>query len=492
MPETHVMYAGSRLIPAPFVNITKNIVRDGAGGKIGTTFNLNIRGTLMAYKGSPNSSGVFHTTSGYPADETPTSDERLASIERKQDAIRKLFAEDGKQLEFQSADGSAPIKCNPRIQQIVFEEDRWYDTCRYAIDCEADILYGANNVGLNEDDLGGYYISSATESWSVETLQEQPQDASHPRTYQLTHTVSATGKTFYNSVGTLVQEAWENARDYVVDRLGFDSNAVSQSIMDLTSFSRYNHAKSINYDENGGTYSVTETWTLSPYNYTEDFTVTTATSATSSLNSVTVEGLITGLETRSDDLTLTSSKYTNASAAWTTIAPTLHTRAQSYSGLSLNSSALTTNVGKNPVKGTISYNYTYDNRPTNLISGAYSEVISISDRWDVEAFAPITVLGRTVGPLLQGLGTHQAIVRDLSIEAVMAPPSGTLANKFASKPNITAIVTAAWPGTYGITTVKVSDQSETWSIVDGRYTYRAQWTYENPSLIASAGLRGNA
>ena len=491
MPETHVMYNSQRLIPAPFVNITKNIVRDGAGGKIGTTFALNVRGTLFAYKGSPDSTGAFHTTSGYPADESLTSDERLAAIERKQDALRKLFAEDGHQLEFQSADGSAPIKCNPRIQSVVFEEDRWFDTCRYAIDCEADVLYGANNVGLNEDDLDGYYISAASESWSVETLQDQPQDAVNPRTYQLVHTVSATGKTFYNASEVLPQAAWENARDYVVSRLGFDSNAVSQSIMDVSSLGRYNHAKGINYNENDGTYSVTETWTLSPYNYVEDFTVTTAIAANSSLSSATIEGSITGLETRVDNLSLTSSKYTNASAAWASIAPTLHTRAQSYSGLSLNSTALNTSVGKNPVRGTISYNYTYDNRPTNLISGAYSEVISISDRFNVDAFAPITVLGRTVGPLLQGLGTHQALVRDLSIEAVMAPPSGTLANKFNSKPDVTAIINAANPSTYGITTSAISDQSETWSITDGRYTYRVQWTYENPSLVTSAGLRGN-
>lgn len=492
MPETHCLYNGSRLIPAPFVNITKNIVRDGSGGKIGTTFNLNIRGTLVAYKGSPTSTGTFHTTSGYPADENIVADSRLKSIERKQDAIRKLFAEDGHSLEFQSADGAAPIKCNPRITSIVFEEAIWYDTCRYAIDCEADILYGASGNGLNEDDLEGFFISSATENWSVETRADAPQDAAHERTYALTHTVSATGKTFYNESGTLVQEAWENAKDYVESRLGYDSNAVSSSILNISSLGRYDHAKSVNHDEDAGTYSVTEVWTMSPNNYLEDFTVTTSTSATSSLNSVTVEGSIRGLETRTDGLVLQASKYVNADAAWQAIAPTLHTRAQAYSSLSLNSSALSTNVGRNPVNGVINYNYQFDNRPTNYTPGAYSEVITISDRWDIDVFAPITVLGRTVGPLLQSIGTHQAVIRDLSVELVMAPATGSLAAVFAAKPSIVGIVTAAYPGTYGITAVVVSDQNESWNPKEGRYSYRAQWTYENPSLIATAGLRGNA
>ena len=63
MAETHVMYNGKRLIPAPLVSINKEYQRSPDNTKIGTNFNLTVNGTLLAYKGSPDSSGTFWTSS---------------------------------------------------------------------------------------------------------------------------------------------------------------------------------------------------------------------------------------------------------------------------------------------------------------------------------------------------------------------------------------------------------------------------------------------
>src|SRR5690606_21036907 len=127
-------------------------------------------------------------------------DSRFKAIIRKQEAIRQLFAEEGLVLEFQSFDGSQPMKCNPRILGITFQDGQWYDTCDYTVNCECDVL-SVNGLLVGEDDFD-QYIAAASESWNLETLEEAESDLL-PRTYRLTHSVSAKGKRFYKSDGSL-------------------------------------------------------------------------------------------------------------------------------------------------------------------------------------------------------------------------------------------------------------------------------------------------
>lgn len=522
MAETHVMYNGQRLIPAPLVSINKEYQRAGDGTKLGVNFNLGITGTLLAYKGSPDSSGTFWTDPGYPDDEVIPTDSRLSAIERKIDAVRSLFSQDGHQLEFQSADGKAPIKCNPIVQSINFPEGRWHDTVDYTINVQADKLYGSSLVGASEDDLD-YIISSASENWSLQA-NEQPQgvslslgagnappSANDSRTYTLVHTVNATGKVSYNSAGNLTQAAWKNARDFVESRAGYDSSAITQSLLYIgpsedageedSYGSPYNHIRNISYDEVAGTYNLTETWTIANQNYLEQYTVTTTESADTGIVRVSVNGSVTGLyERSSDSVTDTVTGYQNADTAWNTIKSLLITRAQDYSGEFLNIIPLTATVGRNPASGIITYTYEYDSRPTNLITGSKSEVITVSNNWGVNVFAEQLVIGRALGPVLQDIGTKQALKRSLNIEAVLGPVttvSGVIDNteSLYTGPSTTAmsdiqdIVDAANPLTYGLTAF-VSSQNDNWSPLTGRYSLNVEWTYENPSTT-DAGLKIN-
>lgn len=523
MAETHVMYNGQRLIPAPLVTINKEYERSGDGTKIGVNFTLTISGTLLAYKGSPDSSGVFWTNTGYPSDEVIVSDSRLSAIERKIDAVRDLFSEDGHQLEFQSADGKAPIKCNPIIQSINFPEGRWHDTVDYSIVVRTDKLYGSPNVGASEEDLE-FAISSASESWSLQA-NEQPQgvslslgagssppSANDSRTYTLVHTINATGKITYDSAGTLTQEAWKNARAFVDSRDGYDASAITQSLLPIgpsdspppeeVAGAPYNHIRSINYDEIAGTYSLTETWTIANQKYLEQYTVTTTQAADTGVIRVGINGNVTGLYQRSaDSVTDTVTGYENADTAWTAIESLLITRSQSYSGQILNVVPLTATVGRNPAAGVISYTYEYDNRPSNLITGSRSESITVTNNWDVDVFAEQLVIGRTLGPVLQSIGTHTALKRSLNIEVVfnrVEGVSGVITDIPAiyGGPGTTAmsdlqtVVDGANPLTYGLTAF-VSSQNDNWNPLTGRYSYNVEWTYENTGTT-TAGLKINA
>lgn len=493
-----VSYDGKRLIPAPFVSVTKNYQTTGDGEKIGSTFQLSVTGTIVAFKGSPNSSQVFHTAAGYPADETVNADARLASILRKQEAIRELFSNDGLSLEFQSADGSQPMKCNPRVLSVDFSSDVWFDRSEYTITLECDTL-SVNGVPQGEDDFSEQ-ILSASETWSIETAEDQPEGLGSNRTYRLTHSLSATGKRFFDETGTLERPAWENARLWVLPRLGFDSTiALSSGVNNLpTYYQGFNHVRSESVGENTGEFSVTETWIMSSGTGLEDFTVNTRDDLDSGLTTVSIEGNVRGLDTHDSNFNLTSDKYDNAVLKFNEASGLALHRAQSYSGLSLNGSTVNTTIGRSPVGGTISYSFEYNNRPTNLLASAKSEAISMSDAFGVDVFAAVGVLGRSTGPVLQNLGSKRETGRTLTIEAVygaeFAGDGNATARLITNHPRnngttlaeIQAVINAAHPVLAGAlnndglpaTVAYISDQSENWDPISGRYNYQVDWTYE--------------
>ena len=88
--------------------------------------------------------------------------------------------------------------------------------------------------------------------------------------------------------------------------------------------------------------------------------------------------IYTGLEQRDANMAITTSKYDNALTRFSYASGVALDRAQSYSGLTLNIIPLTSVIGRNPIAGTITYNYEYDNRPRRLILGAKSEAIEKS------------------------------------------------------------------------------------------------------------------
>src|SRR5690606_22804115 len=98
----------------------KEFRKSADGTNIGSVFLITVTGRVVAYKGSPQSDGTFWTNTGYPADESIDADARLGALLRKKEAIRQLFADEGKSFEVQSADGTSPMKCNPRVISLEF------------------------------------------------------------------------------------------------------------------------------------------------------------------------------------------------------------------------------------------------------------------------------------------------------------------------------------------------------------------------------------
>jgi len=490
MPS-RVSWGNSLLIPAPLVGISKQYLTTGDGTKIGSTFNITVNGVICADRGSPTSSGTLLTDFSQSDIEVIDADSRLGSIIRKQEAIRDLFSVDGLSFEVQSADGSQPLKCNPRVLSIDFAQDIWYHRCDYTITLEADRV-SINGLDVGEDDFD-QFISSAEESWTFEADSERgsldsPTFLSNA-SYRLSHTLNATGKKYYDETGILVKEAWEQARDWVINRLGINQTFITQSgVYNLPDYyGGYNHNRTSQTDELGGVFNVTENWILASGTAIEDFNINITSNTGDPLTKVSVNGTVTGLDEKDANMQLITSRFDNAELKWLDVQDALYTRAKTYAGIDLNPVSLGTTVGKNPMTGIINYTYDYDNRPSNNITGALSESISMNDSWDVDIFAIIGVPGRTRGPVLQNINTKKEKSRSLNLEVVFDPSiagSGSPYSRFKTNHpqnlptqsgDIQAVVDAVKPDdTYQIF---LADQQSSWDGVS-RYTLQVNWIYE--------------
>jgi hypothetical protein len=472
-----------RLIPSPFIALQRVYQRSPDGTLIGTSWSGTINGTIVSFKGSPKKDGSFWQVGGYPPDDIVTDSSQLGVIIRKQEAIRKLFAVDGLNLEWQSEDGSAPMKCYPIITGINFEEGDWYFQCKFSITFECQILY-INGTATGEDNLTNY-ISDATENWQTETDDGTPEDITNQKTYRVTHNVSATGKRIYD--GSPIEEAWQRAKEWVVPKLGYNATYVTGGVTGASG-TPYNYVRNETIGKYDGQYSVTETWLLTQGTALEEINIETKTSIDSGLTTVSINGTVTGVATVDANMNVVSKKYDNALTKFNTINSQMISRAQTYSGITLNTMPLTTSIAKNPINGIISYSFEYDNRPTNLISGSISEVYSITDNLNTDVIAIVPVLGRKIGPVLQNIGTSKEKSRTFNIEIVMGgvPQVGIL-DMLMSDPIlfgssatiIQSIVDAVNPATaFGAGQSYLVENSHNWEPRSKRASLTKVWIYE--------------
>jgi len=464
--------------PIPLVTISKEFQKQGDGKLIGTVFRLSLNGTIYAPTGG------------------------ISYIMAQQDDIRAAFNTDGKLFKI-ACDGNPLLNVYPRINSLSFSDspNNWVTTCPYTIELEFDDEpQPSSSFDVLGENTGVMppFISSADESWQIEFADESSYynlgdgDQNSIR-LRLTHTVSAVGKRRYTGAG-LEKEAWQWAQAYVVPKLGYNSTFAGGSGVlnySVASFTGYNHMRSNSIDTNAGSYSVTENWILtSGFKATEDFTVETRKGVDSDLTTVSIQGTIQGLESRTygtspNNFAITETKFTAASGYWNTIQSSLLTRVQKFAAAAgatrtLNSMVLNKSVGWGPNNGVITYNYEYNDRPTNCIAGSFIENITVTDTNPVDVFAEIPILGRSAGPILQDMGTVTSRKRSVSVEVVMPLSTGCgVAAFFATNPSgdVETIVNyfyAELTGVYG--KVFTSNSSATWEPRSGRYSRQIEWT----------------
>lgn len=460
-----VFYDNKKIIPGPFVSIRRENIQTEAGRLRRPIFRIVAKGTLSVHKGSPDEDGDFWTDTGYPPDTTTINvDNRLAIVRDKQGALMDLFKVPGKFFEIQPYDGSFSTKFIPRIVSINFDEGNWFDKCTYTIEMEADfIIFGDLQIPEDLDSSDDF-----EESWAIDASDEKQ------RTFKMTHNVSAQFKDRYNidGGGTLDKRGWEIAKEVVESKMGFSSPIRNNSNTSVdSSYQPYNHVVQEATDITGGKYSIIETWLLYDGGvFFEEYTVSTRTNSLEGSSTVSVDGNIQGLSTQDGF----GDRWTNAENGWITIQALIYSRATSLSGVAtLVSTPVSYVVGKNQNQGTITYNYEFSNTNGTSIAGVLRETITVQDSFATDIVAKHVCVMRSVGPVLQPVGTQTEKRRTLNIECQVPPALGNPPT-YSSAPTVTAIITEYTP-TAQYEGPFVDRNEESFSKTSGRYTRTVSW-----------------
>lgn len=511
--------AGLHLRPYPLITFSNSVVNnklyDASGGHISipATTEITLNGTILA-----GQNDIFFTDSTKP---TVFGSGGLDSILYQRNRLEEILKSPKLEIEICNLGGGVATKGRFSLSSLNFEEGTWVDSCKYSATLTADYLQnGTMILGLNKDyntyisEYGGI-IENFQETWSLEpeegfaTTSDPDTNSTSLRIYRLNRNATVTGKVSHDSTPNNGLP-WENAKLYFHkynQSQGFPQkiNAFASGLINLTGvISGYNHIVTENVDKTAGTYSVNETWIISPSASSgyENYNVSVSQSTGDSVK-VSVEGTVKGLTPTMSSGSLytsmdtTNSAYDGALFKYNSISNTgkfdinsfVFKRAQKTSRDALNPTPVSVSVGANEFNGEITYNVEYDARPANFISGSLSENISINDTYPGDFFAVIPVIGRPTGPVLQNIGGRTEYVRNVTIEAVMASGyGGDIKSQLAfSKPSllpgtrdsINNIIYALSPsGEPGIRKYFLSPPQETWNPTERRYTLNLTWTYE--------------
>lgn len=562
----------SVLVPAPLVTFDKQFLRAANGEKLGVSYTVTLNGTILPNRGNPvvNSSTLVSSfsTDGWTTSESPDDDtlhgvndtsDYLQSIMAKQEEIRKVFsAEQAVKVEITDWGGNSQgIKFVGQVQNISFpNEGRWVQPCPYTITMTTHTFLESVDSGDFSDnsteDGFTWAISNANESWSIEETEDKiylldntysaDNQQATLKLYRISHTVSANGLPVYTSqTGDYLSDSkpWEQAKGWVTDKLG-PGYTPPTGLLNVVGagYTLADRAITESIDVQGGNYSATETYTAWPSGAFHPYPAVLRTEVQinrdeAGTTKVDINGVIRGLNTAeptgvatsginsatypatasgTENLRVASNALQNARAFYADLVSNdriYHGARQGSEVVWLHPKPLTYSEGINPNAGSIQFNYSYDDRPPNLVAGSVSESIDVQDTYPGQVIASIPVIGRSQ-PILQYLNSRTEYRRRLSISVNMGPiaasgswlantgnilvqsgywsaaTSDNLQTWFNRKPGITAtgdltkIYEAFNPANEaGVnpSSVYYTPPEESWNPRTGQYSYAISWTY---------------
>jgi hypothetical protein len=465
-----VLINGSAITPAPNVTYTKNYIRTLGDGIIGVSYDIQLAGTIIAYKGNPDPSGISADSvyTSYSQTDDPISSISdsglLLTIMNKQAALRSLLSTSPVALSITGFDGGVGISANCEIDSIAFDDKSlWTTTCGYTISLKTP--------SIGEQSFT-YAISEASEEWGIsesDTYTATPTSMlDQKKTYTITHNVSAIGQRLNGG------SAFDEAKGYVTSVIVLGDTNLPTSLLPIAGLTVYDNKVVETINELAGSYSIQETFTLGLglQAATEEIQINID-SDIGPLSTVQIQGTIKGFNLEAYNTAFVD-KFANASAYWTSIEGQIYGRIRDYVNPScpLNTVPIQKAIGKNITEGVITYNYTYDNRPANLIPDSLTEDIQIVDTYPGQYFNMVPVIGRSQ-PIIQYVNSRSEYKRSLTVNALM-PFAGCI----AVKPDYAdlAVIYELYKPTG--TRVYYSAPQENWNPKTGAYSYTIEWSYE--------------
>jgi hypothetical protein len=409
----------------------------------------------------------------------------------------------------------------------------WTQTIDYTISLSVERTGGCSGEG---------FISSANNTWQIQPIEEfnyyantgfvtglGDAGAVFPA-FKITHTVSAVGKYIPSGTGCPT----DYGRGMLLNAISWVSGHFDDGKPDMfkIGFSGiYDFTRNINSDVNAGSYTITDNYIYFPSGtnrpYLESFNINSQ--LDDSFNrTVTIQGTVKGLSTlKNPNLSATSpyqayssgdlqiykdSKFYNALSGYKAVESSMYIRAQNYAGYIptgfcskypppgqttqghplayLNPRVRSSTIGYNPAGGEVTYSFTFDNRPKNLIDCSINESFSVTDNLPTPQIAETFVLGRRLGPILQNLGTFSLPQRSVTFEMTLPKPSAISGLIFPTDiyNSITGILESFNPqyllairgqandNNYVVKSF-VKEDSETWNPTDGKFTKNKSWVY---------------
>lgn len=511
--------AGYYIRPTPLISISQNTNRNKMDG-IGSTYSITLNGSIVTSR-----DGTY-TANFNAQDRIVSLVNELPTVIQDQQKLKDAFI-DGCYIEILDIEANnVLLSFYPDVDSINFEEGIYVDNARYSINLTANyIKYGpssdSSNINNHYHDsdtiitaippLESHAIEDFNDTWSIETDENSGTGSNGgviPRSYRVTRNISATGRKLYPHV----KEAWQHASDFIKNNILSSgdyytsiSGFLNYTTLVPSGFAGYNHLRSENIDKAAGTYNINDTWILSPKDgetALESSTISIRSSLDSPYISVSIDGNIKGLSDTSpsgfndpstnkpyDDALKKYYQITNSGQFG--INSLIYKRANNAIAQNLNSQPLSVSLGANTINGEITYNISFDNRPTNVLTGVLSENISVNDTYPGDIFAIIPVLGRETGPILQYIGGRSEYKRDIGIEFTLDYTDigygENRDNLLLKKPSLNEplktelinLVNELSPKNEpGIRKYLLSPPSESWNPKTGRYSLNLSWTYE--------------
>ena len=495
----------TELIPAPFVGISLVQSADKVDFTA-STYNITLNGFVVDTSGQGGDAA--ETESG------TAETSRLNSLLDQQIAIENLFH--GKKwvvLEI----GSAKFQC--RLTDLSFGEGLYINHAPYTIN-----LF-AYKRGEQVEACGTGLIESYGEEYSIEQDNSYGESVKY---YTVTRSVSAVGRENSGVTDPTTGDppglcqAWQNAKKHLTDA-GHDATSASAypdggltgGLLELgttseegaeaaSNYSSYKHRRSQTIDVAAGSFSISDTWLIGPSGnkHHESFS-TSVSSSTDGFANVSIDGTIRGFDTSDTDsessASTGSNADTNARTEWLRLSNDgnfgvscdLYKRVNASSEHGMNSQPQSVSVGINPDSGEITYSLRFDSRPSNIFDGVLTESITINDTYPGDVFSVIPIIGRSTGPILQGMGTRTEFTRSLSIEFVVDSSrlgyGDTRSDLLLTKPSLVApfateisrLVNDLSPSQESnVRKYFVNAPQETWNPKTGAYSLNVSWTYE--------------
>lgn len=470
-----VKYNGQSLIPAPLVQIQRQLRRFDTESS--TSYNITLNGTIVNVGTSVDSPGA-------------SGGLQMGDILSEQKRIRGIFGNNstGGYLEILAPDtNSNAITAYCTVNDISFSPGVWVNRSDYSISLSTNSIGGDSDT----DSL----LEDARETWQISPLSDGR--------WNVTHNLTATGKHYFASSGVAVNALanarnWVSARRYTISNGGFLTafNPTVQTFLPSSGFivslpasgNYWNYNCNEAEDPTGYSTNLTENWLYCPSgNYSENYSVTTSIDVENSLRAtVSIAGEVIGNAGSDQDFNTKSQNSKNVFE--TTVLPNLYLRASYYSpsGYTTDTIATAKQVTYERFTGAIRYSTVYSAYlGGKLIPNSLEENISVSDVAGNDISAQFGIPGRPY-PLFQNMHTKSAPQRNITINLRMKNTASgiydaqSLLSSYLARPDTDFIINTLKPsrGYYFLN----NDYIE-WNPTSKIYSRQVGWTI-NPSGTA--------